>query len=347
MRLRLPFVALLALLPLVAFAVAAIMLVDRQQERSVEELIRHATDAAVRTVDGRVLMTRSALEIMSSARSLDIGDRAVWMERAERALRQRPDWIALEVRDRHGDVNLLHRPQEPEAAAIDPAARSVQTDRVFQSGEVWISGVITEPTGKVEPVFAVSVPVWGVGEVRLVLTAYVRAWSLRQVLIDQVATPNWIVALLDRDGRFVARSRSETAFDPVVGRQAHESLAHALKTGDEFFLSRTQQGQEVLSAKAGSVAAPGWLLALGTPAEPIQARRGARSTRSPAAVWARWRWRRWSPGRLCVPTTGAPRRSGARGWPKPRRRPTGDPTPFWKARRTASTRSTGPGASST
>ncbi|WP_451993720.1 PAS domain-containing protein [Azospirillum argentinense] len=271
MRLRLPFVALLALLPLVAFAVAAIMLVDRQQERSVEELIRHATDAAVRTVDGRVLMTRSALEIMSSARSLDIGDRAVWMERAERALRQRPDWIALEVRDRHGDVNLLHRPQEPEAAAIDPAARSVQTDRVFRSGEVWISGVITDPTGKVEPVFAVSVPVWGVGEVRLVLTAYVRAWSLRQVLIDQVATPNWIVALLDRDGRFVARSRSETAFDPVVGRQAHESLAHALKTGDEFFLSRTQQGQEVLSAKAGSVAAPGWLLALGTPAEPIQA----------------------------------------------------------------------------
>ncbi|KAA0685883.1 PAS domain-containing protein [Azospirillum brasilense] len=271
MRLRLPFVALLALLPLVAFAVAAIMLVDRQQERSVEELIRHATDAAVRTVDGRVLMTRSALEIMSSARSLDIGDRAVWRERSERALRQRPDWIALEVRDRQGEVNLLHRPQEPEADAIDPAARAAQTDRVFRSGEVWISGVITDPAGKVEPVFAVSVPVWGVGEVRLVLTAYVRAWSLRQVLVDQVATPDWIVALLDRDGRFIARTRSETAFDPAVGKPAHESLAQALKIGDEFFLSRSQQGQEVLSAKAGSVAAPGWLLALGTPAEPIQA----------------------------------------------------------------------------
>ena len=51
MRLRLPFVALLALLPLVAFAAAAIVLVDRQQERSVEELIRHATDAALAALD--------------------------------------------------------------------------------------------------------------------------------------------------------------------------------------------------------------------------------------------------------------------------------------------------------
>ncbi|WP_353859566.1 PAS domain S-box protein [Azospirillum formosense] len=271
MRLRLPFVALLALLPLVAFAVAAIMLVDRQQERSVEELIRHATDAAVRTVDGRVLMTRSALEIMSSARSLDIGDRAVWMERSERALRQRPDWVALEVRDRRGEINLLHRPQEPEANTIDPAARAAQTDRVFRSGEVWVSGVITDPTGKVEPVFAVSVPVWGVGEVRLVLTAYVRAWSLRQVLVDQVMGPDWIIALFDKDGLVIARTRSNTAFDPVVGQPVHDSLAKALKSGEEFFLSDTRQGEEVLSAKAGSIAAPGWILALGAPSAPIKA----------------------------------------------------------------------------
>ncbi|WP_114860407.1 PAS domain-containing protein [Azospirillum brasilense] len=271
MRLRLPFVALLALLPLVAFAVAAIMLVDRQQERSVEELVRHATDAAVRTVDGRVLMTRSALEIMSSARSLDIGDRNVWKERSERALRQRPDWVALEVRDRQGVVTLLQRPQDPDAGRIDPAARADQADRVFRSGESWVGGVILDPGGMVEPVFAVSVPVWGVGEVRLVLTAYVRAWSLRQVLMDQVVTPSWVGALLDRDGRIVARTRSETAFDPAVGQPAPESLVRPLRTGNEFFLAHTRLGEEILSAKAGSIAASGWLLALGTPAEPIQA----------------------------------------------------------------------------
>ncbi|TWA87178.1 PAS domain S-box-containing protein [Azospirillum brasilense] len=271
MRLRLPFVALLALLPLVAFAVAAIMLVDRQQERSVEELVRHATDAAVRTVDGRVLMTRSALEIMSSARSLDIGDRNVWKERSERALRQRPDWVALEVRDRQGMVTLLQRPQDPDAGRIDPAARAAQADRVFRSGESWVGGVIRDPTGTVEPVFAVSVPVWGVGEVRLVLTAYVRAWSLRQVLIDQVVTPSWVGALLDRDGRIVARTRSETAFDPAVGQPAPDTLVRPLRSGEEFFLAHTRLGEEILSAKAGSIAASGWLLALGTPAEPIQA----------------------------------------------------------------------------
>ena len=270
MRLRLPFVALLALLPLVAFAAAAIVLVDRQQERSVEELIRHATDAAVQTVDARVLMTRSALEIMSTARSLDIGDRAVWVERAERALRHRSDWLALELRDRDGATHLIHRPQEA-AGGIDSAARAMQADRVFRSGEVWVSGIITDPAGRAEPVFAVSVPVWGVGEVRLVLTAYVRAWSLNRVLMDQIVGPNWIVGLFDADGRVIARTRSGDAFDPVIGQQAHESLAAALRGGNEFFLSNTRQGEEVLSAKTGSIAAPGWLLSLGAPAEPIKA----------------------------------------------------------------------------
>ncbi|MDQ2102724.1 cache domain-containing protein, partial [Azospirillum isscasi] len=269
MRLRLPFVALLALLPLVAFAAASVILVDRQQERSVEELIRHATDAAVRTVDGRILVTRSALEIMSTARSLEIGDRSVWNERAERALRQRSDWMALELRERGGATLLNHRPAE--ADGIDPAIRAAQAERVFRSGEVWVSGIITDPAGRVEPVFAVSVPIWGVGEVRQVLTAYVRAWSLNRVLMEQIVGPDWIIGLFDKDGRVVARSRSDTAFDPVVGQPVHESLAVALRSGAEFFLSNTRQGQEVLSAKAGSVAAPGWLLALGAPAAPIEA----------------------------------------------------------------------------
>ncbi len=271
MRLRLPFVALLALLPLVAFAVASIMLVDRQEKRSVEALIRHATDAAVQTVDARVLMTRSALEIMATARSLEIGDLSVWDERAERILRQRPDWIALDLYERDGNEHLIHRPQEPEADGIDPAARAAQADRVFRSGEVSVSGIIIDPANRIEPVVAVSVPVFGNGEVRMVLTAYVRAWSLNRVLMDQIVGPGWFVGLFDADGRVIVRGRSNDPIDPEIGEPAHESLAMALKGDREFFIANTRNGEAALTAKATSMAAPGWMLALGAPAAPIQA----------------------------------------------------------------------------
>jgi two-component system, sensor histidine kinase len=66
MRLHLPMVGIVTALPLIVFALAMIVIVNGQQQRSVEDMLRQSVSASVRSVDERILAVLSALQMLGA-----------------------------------------------------------------------------------------------------------------------------------------------------------------------------------------------------------------------------------------------------------------------------------------
>ncbi|AWK88791.1 hybrid sensor histidine kinase/response regulator [Azospirillum thermophilum] len=269
MRLRLPVAVLAAALPLIIFAILMIMMVSQQQQQSVEAVLRQATAASLRAVDERVAVTRSALEMLATSRALENLDQPLFADRMARALRQRLDWVALDLRNREGEVLAFAHGDDPSARPLAGEAIRAQLDAVFRFGESRVSGLLATPEPPQEPTIAVSIPVFGDAGVAYALTAHVRAWALNRALRDQGYPMGWIVALLDENQRFLARTLSEGPTDPVLGTLPDPSVFEGLRRGNPFFFSQSRLGDRVYTAAAVS-AATGWTVILGAPATVVE-----------------------------------------------------------------------------
>jgi PAS domain S-box-containing protein len=263
MRIRLSSLVLATALPLVVFATAMVILFERQQARSLEGVIEQATVAAQRAVEARIDTTRIALETLTISGPLASGDRAAFAEQARRLLDLRPDWMALELAAPGGATRIGRAGFEP------PSEGALDVEAVLHYGEPQVSGIIMDPERRVEPVVAVSVPVLGREGVDGVLTAFVRAWAVNRALRDQGVSPGWRLAVVDADGRLVARSLSDDTFDPALGTPLDPSVAEGLRSGERFFFTRASSGAELYTAAASS-AATGWTVLVGAPATLVQ-----------------------------------------------------------------------------
>src|SRR5690242_3394434 len=178
MRLRLPMVGIVTALPLIAFALTMIVIVNGQQQRVIEDTLRQAASASVRNVDERILAVQSALQMlatsMEDAGMEEAGDAPIEAQ-AHRALRRRPDWMALEVRDRDGSARTYLPDGSVSDAPYGRGSDNSQGEAVFRYGEPRVGGIITDPGNDREPAVPVSIPVFDDHGVAHILTAYVRA----------------------------------------------------------------------------------------------------------------------------------------------------------------------------
>ena len=67
MHLRLPMVGIVTAFPLIVFALAMIVIVNGQQQRSVEDALKQSVSASVRSVDERILAVQSALQMLGAS----------------------------------------------------------------------------------------------------------------------------------------------------------------------------------------------------------------------------------------------------------------------------------------
>lgn len=263
MPFRLSAAAVSVALPFILFAVAMTAVVNRKQNEEVKETIRHATATSLRAVDERVAQVRSALDMLATSQALVSGNSDGFAERARRALRQRQDWVALRLAGRDGVAMLIPR-AEGLAGPLPPFA-----DAVFRSGTAAVSGVLTDPQRVGEPVVAISVPVSADGAVTHALTAYVRAWTFNRVLADQRPADPWVIAVLDAQRRFVARTLSANPGDRVLGGDPDASAIAGMEQSPDYFLAVTTDGDRVYAAAATS-SVTGWTVMVGAPAASIE-----------------------------------------------------------------------------
>jgi PAS domain S-box-containing protein len=220
--------------------------------------------AAALAVDRELAGLVSTVEVVSLLDSLRTGDLQAFDAQA-RAVRERTG-INVVLRDLSGQqlVNTRLPWGEPLPKALLPSFDA----EALRAGRPVVSDVVVGAVTRT-PLFAVGRPVprgGGDGEAAYLLNLSLPADRIRRALAEELASravpADWTVAVVDRAGLILARSRAHEEF---VGKPATRDLQDATQEGQEgAWRGTTADGQAVFGAFARSRLS-GWRVAVGVP----------------------------------------------------------------------------------
>ena len=260
LRRYLVLLALGTIVPLAVFGVVVSALVlehDRSMFRRTAQERALAITTAVDAEIGGSIATAVAL-----GASLDINsaDFLAFREVAQRILRTQPNWSNINLALPSGQqVVNLQRPQGAKLhsiAGVDDSLARILADRRPVVNDI-AYGAVTQKWD-----IAVRVPVIRDGSIKYILSVIVRPDSITELLLVQGLPSDWVAAVVDRNGRIVARTlEAET----LTGQSASPTLLQRISgapTGWEK--GRTREGLDVYTAHHRS-SLTGWTLALAIP----------------------------------------------------------------------------------
>ena len=266
MRIRtlLVLMAVAILLPVVLAAGIALDQIREGERKAALRGLRETARATSLIVDREMQGSLSALKALGQSPSLKRGDlKAFYAEAA--ALNQLPEvWTFLLDETGTQVLNTLvpfgTPPPPPPPAAAERVAQ------VLSSGTPVVSNLLVGPVTK-KLLITVNVAA-GVGPRRFVVgqAFVVDHWT--RTALQQRLPPDWIVGVLDRDGRFIARSHKAAEY---LGQQARpELVAAAAASADGLIRHSTLENIESYDAFAHS-SLSGWTIAVAAPVESIEA----------------------------------------------------------------------------
>jgi signal transduction histidine kinase len=257
-------VTCVAMLPLVVFSAYVGYLLIEEQRETFRLGAEDRTLAVLTAVDNELQGSISTLAALSTSPSLDEADFATFRNRAQRVLDAKPDWqnVNLALPDGQQVLNLQVAPglPLPNIGGLDGSF-----ERLNDTGKPVISDLAVGPVLK-RWSFAVRVPVVRDGRIRYVLSAGVKAESIRNVIRAQGLPADWVGVVVDRNRRIVSRN-----VDPAQteGQLASSSLREALERADSgWFRGSTIEGSAVYTPYPRS-ATSGWAFAMGIPARVV------------------------------------------------------------------------------
>ncbi len=213
---------LAVLFPLLALATVLAINYAGSQRRVIETERTDVIHNLAFLLDQEVDAVRSSLRVLAVSPELKSGRLDLFNQHTGAAFDQdtaivlsRPDGtIALASGDRKDALERY------------PADSHFST--VF-GGSTHISGLRTDATGKPTS-FMISVPVFVDRKVAYALTAEVHLDRLQLLFAKSGLRPHWLGAIVDADGRFLARS---VAAEQFVGSRARRSAVNAARGADE------------------------------------------------------------------------------------------------------------------
>jgi signal transduction histidine kinase len=149
----------------------------------------------------------------------------------------------------------------PFGAALPRVADHSSLVELSRSAEPVIGNIVMAPVAQKHAI-PVRVPVIRRGELLYVLTAMVDAEAFAAILQAEHMPGQWMAAIVDRTGRYVARGPQSV---PLVGTLAPQHYAKQLaQSGQSSAFVRTREGVEMYGAFGRSRLA-GWVVAVGMP----------------------------------------------------------------------------------
>ena len=218
-------------------------------------LLAHKISAAL---DRELSAIESGLRVLSTAESLRDGDLRRFHRITRDALKSQIVHNYL-LTDREGRqvVNTLL----PFGEALPTTGMPPELDAVFRTGNTVLTDMFTGPLTN-RPVLAMGVPVRRDEAIIYSLNIGLSPNRLNEILARQELPEGWLVAILDRAGTIVGRSRDAERF---VGQKAVPELL-------ERVLYQPQGSQEVLTKEGIPVVtsfvrspAWGWSVVIGAP----------------------------------------------------------------------------------
>ena len=229
-------------------------------------------DAERRVVEAaREDVTANAVHIIERELSSRLGVLQSLADALESGVVGLPEFHAMATRVKGrlgGEITLSDRSGQPLVSTRlawgapppreDPSAIAPTLD----GRTPFVSDVVAGPPG-LPPRVLLSVPVLASGTVARVVSLDLPPAMLSSVLAEAGLRPEWIAAVVDRKGNFVARSRDG---DALVGRPARPELVRAAsgQAKGGTFSNTTLEGIEVESSFR-RVALAGWTVVIAVP----------------------------------------------------------------------------------
>lgn len=220
---------LAALLPLVALSAAFGGAWLRGQQSAMESNAVSLVDRMSALVDRELSAQMDALKAVAASPLLDSlaagreVDAVAFFEYAERVQGALPLWSTIVLSDVEGN-RLVDAP----FLVGGVRGRVLDMDshrRVVETGKPVVGTILRGPRGV--HAFPIRVPVTRNGVTVAVLSAVVMPEGFQSLLFGNSLPPGWIAAVIDAEGRLVARAGG----DPnLIGRHASETALHARRT---------------------------------------------------------------------------------------------------------------------
>ena len=177
------------------------------------------------SLDGEVNAVVAVLKVLASAPALRTGDFAAYRPQADAAIGNRIAGLA--VLDQTGQQML-----STAVAAGDPLPISANASSfadVF-NGNIVVSGIVAGTVTR-RPIIFIAVPVYREERIVYALSAVIQPEKFAGLFLRAGINAAWPAAVVDREGKFVARN---LLAEKYVGQQSRPELGQAARGNDEI-----------------------------------------------------------------------------------------------------------------
>ncbi|HEU5176216.1 MAG TPA: ATP-binding protein, partial [Burkholderiales bacterium] len=250
-----------AVAPVLVLAMVAGVLLVRHERQTMQSEAIGRTRSAMSAVDADVRGHFTAIQALASSKALELSDLRAFYEEAQRVARGQSDWLtvrlALATESQVFDTTI------PFGNDVPPMKDLTSFRLAVAARQPVVSDV---DTSGARPVVRMRVPVVLDSVVRYVLTVQIAPESFNDVLREQRLPESWVIALVDRNRRFVARI---PALAP--GREVSETFRAAInRSPNGWFAGTTIEGTRTYTPYVTSELS-GWVLGIAIPAATVDA----------------------------------------------------------------------------
>jgi diguanylate cyclase (GGDEF)-like protein len=257
-RYRLAWLVMACVLPML---VLITFIIVNQYQHDRHQLIQKSiltARAMALTVDKDMGSVKAGLYALASSHHLQSGNLAAFHQQATELL-DALNASNIYLADASGRL-LLHT-RHPFGAPLPTTGNLAIVQKVFATGASTVSDMFVGSVVN-KPLVAVAVPVWKDNQVAYALSATVHPERLSKILVNQGLPPDWIVAIYDGSGKFIARSHG---IDQLLGKTGAREIQEKIARYHEGSLeSTTIDGTRVIGVFSHSKIS-NWSIAIGIP----------------------------------------------------------------------------------
>ncbi len=268
MRIRIFILLMVAaiMLPLLVASAFAVNKIWQEEQSAAMASLRKTVEATSLMVDKDIQSSIAALYALGNSEHLQIGNYEAFYAQAK-AINRTPDtWTALLEADGTQVLNTAvpfatRTAPPPVPASAATVARVLATQKPAVS-DIFVGG----RTGR--QLTAVYVPAVAVGAKSYVVAQGFALEKWNDIAKQQDLPADWIVAVIDRNGRFIARSHKSAE---LLGKPARADLVAAAAQKDEGMIRhQTLEGIDSYDAFSHSELT-GWTIAVAAPVKSVDA----------------------------------------------------------------------------
>ncbi|MES2886902.1 MAG: ATP-binding protein [Pseudomonadota bacterium] len=251
------------LLPGFLAAAIAVQKVREGEQATSLQGLNEAVRSSSLLVDGQIQRSLGALTALGQSPSLQRGDFEAFYQEAL-AINPSPDVWTL-VLDEQG--TQVFNTKVPFGTPPPPAVAQQRVATVLATQQPLVSDLISGPVTKLL-LTTIYVPAKPTPAGRFVVAQAFSVEHWKKTALRLQGRPDWVVAVIDRKGRFISRSHRS---DELLGQQARPELTAAAAASPEGLIRHaTLEGVDSYDAFVRS-SLTGWTVAVAAPVSAIEA----------------------------------------------------------------------------